>query len=262
MCRIHMCERKCVWHDSSHLHVHTNSVMSHIMSHIRMGHVTHTSGSRRTHEFNMSHTFPPPSNSFDAASVYMHESRHTYEWWMSHAKALCHRWTSRVISCRTYEWVTSHIWLHCVTGGRAEWRHVAHMNESRCAYGTVTSHIWKSHVAHTNESRRTYEWVTLRIRMSHVAHMTSLCHRWTSRVTSCRTYEWVTLRIWMSPFARITSICHWWPSDIMSNIWRSHVAHTNESCRTYGWVTLRIRVSHVAHMNESRCAYEWVTSRI
>jgi len=77
------------------------------------------------------------------------------------------------VSCLTYEWVMSHIWMSTVT----------HMNESchTCATyvgvtwntqswdqpkkschvtrGCVMSHIWMSHVTRVNESCHTYEWV-------------------------------------------------------------------------------------------------------
>jgi len=62
-------------------------------------------------------------------------------------------------SCRTYEWVMSHIWMS----------HVAHRNESCRTYERVMSHIWTSHVAHMNKSRHTYAWVTSHVRISHVA---------------------------------------------------------------------------------------------
>jgi len=242
--------------------------------HIRVGHVAHMNSTCHTHFL-----LPRTLSMLRLCICMSHVTRMNDEWvmrmhYVSGGRAEWRHVAHMNESRCAYGWVTSHIWLRCVTGGRAEWRHVAHMNESRCAYGWVTSHIWKSHVAHTNESRRTYEWVTLRIRMSHVAHMTSLCHRWTSRVTSCRTYEWVTLRIWMSPFANyfdLSLVAEWYHVEhmeesrcayewVMSHIWMSHVAHTSESRRAYKWVMLRIRMSRVARMNGSRCAYGWVTS--
>jgi len=68
-------------------------------------------------------------------------------------------------SCRSYGWVTSHIFMS----------HVTHMNESCRTYECVMSHIWMSHVAHLNEACRTYGWVMSHIWMSHVAHMNKSC---------------------------------------------------------------------------------------
>jgi len=76
---------------------------------------------------------------------------------------------------------------------------VAHMNESRRTYEWVTSHIWMSHVAHMNESRRTYEWVTSHIWMSpvskkrHFQSMIDLCH-----INEFFVLKWVRLHMWMS----------------------------------------------------------------
>ena len=41
----------------------------------------------------------------------------------------------------------------------------------------------------------------------------------------------------------------------MSHIWKSHVAHMNESCHTYEWVMSHIWMSRVTHMNESCHTY-------
>jgi len=69
-------------------------------------------------------------------------------------------------SCRTYEWVTSHIWTS----------HVARMDDVRHTYEWVMSHIWMSHVTHMHESCHTYEWVTWHTEMCHVAHLNQSCH--------------------------------------------------------------------------------------
>jgi len=64
-------------------------------------------------------------------------------------------------SCRTYEWVMSHIWMS----------HIEHMNESCRTYEWMShvTHVM-SHVAHLNESCRTYEWVT-----SHITYEAETC---------------------------------------------------------------------------------------
>jgi len=68
------------------------------------------------------------------------ESRHTYEWVMSHTTR------SRMSSCMhqrscTYEWVMSRIWMS----------HVTRTNEPSHTYEWVMSHIWMSQVTHMNE---------------------------------------------------------------------------------------------------------------
>jgi len=95
-------------------------------------------------------------------------------------------------SCRTYEWVMSHIWV----------RHVAHMSEACRTYRWVMSHMYIS------ESCYTYEWIYRRAKytnaswMSHVPRKDAfMSNTWMSHVTnmneSCQirmshvTYEWV-----------------------------------------------------------------------
>ena len=90
-------------------------------------------------------------------------------------------------SCRTYEWVMSHIWMS----------HVAHMNESCRTYERVTSHIWlMSHISindvrQMNESRHTHTWI------SHVTHIYESCH----------TYEWVISNMWICHVTRMNESC-------------------------------------------------------
>jgi len=75
--------------------------------------------------------------------IRMCDMTHSYVW-------LDLRWLLCVwvdVSCHTYEWVASHIWMSRVT----------HVDESCHTYGWVMSHIWMSHVTHMNESRQTYE---------------------------------------------------------------------------------------------------------
>ena len=95
-------------------------------------------------------------------------------------------------SCRTYEWVTPHIWVS----------HVAHTNYSCRTYEWFMSHIWMSHVTYMNESCRTYEWVMSHIWMSHVTRMNE----------SCRTYEWFISHIWMSHVIHMNESCHTYES--------------------------------------------------
>jgi len=102
-------------------------------------------------------------------------SCHTYEWVMSHV------WMGQVThmneSCHTYEWVMSHIWF-----SPSRWMHPANrMNESCHLYEWVMPHVWISHVAHMNESWQSFESVVPPIWMRHITQMNE----------SCNTYEWV-----------------------------------------------------------------------
>jgi len=93
-----------------------------------------------------------------------------------------------------------------------------------------------SHVTHTDESRRTNEWVTLRIRMSHVTQLTSLCHRWTSRVTAvgllwCGLPAVAILRCvtWLIHVCDLTHSCVWRDSFICVT-WRIYESWCGLSC--------------------------------
>ena len=135
---------------------------------------------------------------------------------------------------RTYEWVTSHIWLS----------HVAHKN--------VSCHKWMSHVTrmtnlpqlrvrtgpgfrvsvlYINQSRRTCEWVVLHIFMI-------MSHVWEKLR---RVYEWVMSHIWMSHVTQMNESHHTY-EWVMSHIWMCHVTRTRK-------IPLRIRMSHATHMN-------------
>jgi len=116
---------------------------------------------------------------------------HTCFWCMSHERVSMSQTTRMNESCRTYEWVMSHIWMSHVTRMNEschtyEWVmsriFLMHVNESVW----VKSHVWMSHV--TNES----VWVKSHVWMSHIIRMNKSRH----------TYEWVTRmnksHVWMS----------------------------------------------------------------
>ena len=145
------------------------------------------------------------------------------------------------------------------------------MNVSCRTFEGVMLHIRVSHVAHMNESWHTciqhaINSCVLRcakqlrciVCMSHVAHMNGFprTYEW-----SCCTYEWVMSHIWLSSAAHTNDSCHvthmtescltyeW----VMSHIWLGRVAHMNETCRTYDWVILHIWMSHVTQEPRHTC---------
>ena len=145
--------------------------------------------------------------------------------------------------------------------------HVTHKNESRhthviesCrTHDWVTSHVWMSHVAHMNESCPTYEWVIIDgqwVIDPHLGVDLFICV--TSNMNgSWRTYEWGT---WPGTLLTLYSsyIYDW----VMSHILMSHVPYMNESCPIYEWIMSHIWMSHVPYINESCPIYEWVMSHI
>jgi len=64
-------------------------------------------------------------------------------------------------SCRTYEWVMSHIWMS----------HVTRMNESCHTYEWFMSRTWMDYNTLMNESWHIYEWVTSHMRITHGIHV-------------------------------------------------------------------------------------------
>ena len=143
----------------SHIH---EWAMSYIwMSHSRMSHVDEPC---RTYEWVMSHI-----HEWAMAYIWMSHSvqiwwrvwympcRHvvhigyivrdsyTYSSWLICTERVVESLVHAMSSCRTYEWVTSHLWTH------AHW-HVEYgpkrMNESCLTHKWVMSHTWTSHVTH------------------------------------------------------------------------------------------------------------------
>ena len=185
-------------------------------------------------------------------STRMVESRHTYQWvmshlsrshvtrtkaWyrtyecvtlnisMSHVTRMCESCHTCTYSCHIHEWVMS----------RIPRSHDTHMNESCHAYARVMPHIWMGQITscHAHEkSCHTYDWVMSRIWLSHVTLMNESCH----------TYEWV-----ISPHCK--------PHRRQHVIWMSHVTHLKS--HAYKWVMLHIWLSHVTHIYESYYAYRW-----
>jgi len=128
-------------------------------------------------------------------------------------------------SCRTGEWVMSHIWIS----------HVPHVNKSCPTYerilrfntsfdspakrASTCAWMWMRHVAHLNESWPTCEWVMSHLRMNHVPYVSA--------------FYFKTRRI-------AVYVCKY----VMVHMWVSHVAYMNESCPTCGWVMSHMLVHY------------------
>jgi len=111
--------------------------------------------------------------------------------------------------------------------------------------------------------------------MSDATHVMYVCesHMWCHgahlivRRVQC---EWVMSHIWMSPVAYTNESCYTydvcvWESHVISRciqICMSHVTFVNESCHICEWVMSHIWMNHVTYMNESYHIYEWVNSNI
>ena len=206
------------------------------------------------------------------------ESRHTYEWVMSH------RWqTKRAYLTRS---------ARC---NQVQKSHITHMHESRHKYEWTTSHIRISHVTHTNESRHTYEWVTPRtpmtscICMSHITRTNESrhTHKWvTSRMNdTSHTYERVMQHMQLTHVARIHQsrlscrTCLIFREDafiiesVMSHVCMSHIARKkpvmthmqslsdkvgkmhSQSYQSFlmcAWVTSHIQMIHGSHAEPAR----------
>jgi len=183
--------------------------------------------------------------------------------------------------------------------------HVTHINESCRTYEWVKSHIWTSHVTHINETCHTYQWVMSPISMSYVTHINqtypthlqrelngryacireACCdmgllssRRWTAcarHVThvngSCHTYEYVMSHKGISHVTRVNVSCHkrsilrhkMCVSSCHLTACGSRIKYITESCHTVQWVISHMK--NVKRMNEpcmnvSRHVYEWVMS--
>jgi len=154
-CPMWMSHVPCEWVMSPcYKRLHLDDSMSHVnesrhthewvTSHVRMSHVVF--------EWVMLHlneSCPPATRARLMMShytwmshvAYTNESHHTYEWAMLHLNESCRIWMSHVV----FEWVMS----PCYTCSLDDV--TSHMNESCRTYQWVTSHIRMSHVA--------FEWV-------------------------------------------------------------------------------------------------------
>jgi len=154
---------------------------------------------------------------------------HKYEWamsneWTRHLRVWMSRITNMNESCRTDDWVMSHMWMS----------HVTHANQSCRAYEWVLSHVWMSHVTNTNDL---YEWVT--------PHM------------NCR---WLMSQIWFSLIAhkisrvsRMNAPWHTWIADgcKCARIRVTWLIYTSDMARSYAWHDVLIRIQ----ITESECAH-------
>ena len=129
-------------------------------------------------------------------------------------KALCDD------SCRTYEWVMSHIWISHVSLVACR----TCVTESRGTHEFDTAHIRVRGRAHEwNTARHIYEW------MSHGAYMYETWH----------IHVWLTYGNYMNE----TGYTH---------EWMSHGTHTNE------WVMAHIRINESWHTHEWDMAHTWM----
>jgi len=175
----------------------------------------------------------------------MNESRHAYEWVMSHM------WMRHVThvdeSCHAYEWVMSRLRMSHVTLTNEschtyEWRFHTHTHLNRALNDCLANEIWS---CHTWMSHVTHEWV--------MSHMNESCHTWMSHVT----HEWVMSHMCVQLNRKLIQKL----DDCLANgIWV--MSHMTQSHHTYNWVTSHIWTSHVTHMNKSCHTYEWVMSHI
>jgi len=198
------------------------------MSHIWLGHVTHTNESRTrsVSGIGMGHV------------TQKNESYHTNKGFISHINELIELNESHTRS------ISSNRSPSCWNSTRT----------CIATYQCVMSRIWMSHVTHMNESCHAYEWVMSRIWMGHITYINE------SR-TRCVSWYRVPF-VWNS-----TRTCYVTCQYVMSRMTMSHVTHTNGSCHTYKWVTNKIcmrdiSICHVTHNNESCHAYKWVMSHI
>jgi len=148
------------------------------------------------------------------------------------SKSLDNNTTDTHWSCRTYEWVMSHVWINLTT-------HINHLLSAPHLSATILL-ICMGSVARTKESYRTYEGVMSHVRRSHVAR------------ASCVTDQDVDGK--RAPIHSASAL--WW---VMSHI-VSHATPTDESCQTHEWVMSHTWMSHITRMNESCHTHEWVMS--
>jgi len=91
---------------------------------------------------------------------------------------------------------------------------VSYFNESCRTCEWVMSHMWMSHVSHVNESCRTCEWVMSHMWMSHVSHVNESCLStdialYEELITSvrCLIFKSVMFHMWMSHVSHVNESC-------------------------------------------------------
>jgi len=95
--------------------------------------------------------------------IYIFVTNHISESCTTHMK-WDHLWCWIWMSCDSYEWVMSHIWMSHVT-------HVTSVPESCHICDWVMSHIWLSHVTHQSHVTQTIESCTNHTPESHTTFM-------------------------------------------------------------------------------------------
>jgi len=181
----------------------------------------------------------------------------TYDWVVPHMNETCHIWMSHVtyewvmscmqeswciwdvdtldvnvnVSCHTYDWVMSNMWVWHVT------------------YGWVMSHLFMSVARHIWMSHATHEWV--------MSHMNDLWQVWKSRVAYGLLTRWTTM--WMWHVTHMTESCHTRECDMYRVTYGWVMSHMNETCHTwmghvtYEWVlscmnqSCHVWMSHVTY---------------
>jgi len=224
------------------------------MPHLWMGHVPHMDKSCPTYcmnescptcaSVNVPHTgdadltgwHEKSSPTYNAA--HMNESRRTYEWITSHI----YIWMSHVVHMNewhrifTYEWVMSYTWIH----------HVAHlhMNESCHTYNA----------AHMNESRRTftYERVTSHICMNQVPPINESCPMY-ERVMSHIRYEWVMSHMCVMSHIPVTQI---WRFGLLDRVSIDIYHLVQILCDHFRYLCINMCIN-IHHIQNFICLYIW-----
>ena len=165
---------------------------------------------------------------------------HTWE-----VTSLCH--VADAPNCKErYTWVLSHIQI----------RHAAHRIEPRRTYEWVTSHMWMSHVADAPscQKRQQHDSFMCVTWLIHVCDVTHSCVTWMMRMCDVtHAYAWRDSR---DSFICVTLLVY--KCGTRFTLGGSHL---NESCRRHTKVPSALWMSHVTHMNESRHTYEGVMSQ-
>jgi len=138
--------------------------------------------------------------------------------------------------------------------------HVTCMEESCRTYQWVMSHISMSHVAHMNTSRNVaYEkvvwsciWMRCLQSIDHIALQMSImngsCQVWSVTHVHDSRHK----HLWISHIT-VKEYCYT-NERVMPHIWKSRVAHINKSCCTYEWVMSQMNVlSHIWTRHVQAC---------
>jgi len=158
------------------------------MSHVRMRHVTHMSGSWHTYECILSHILN------QSCYVCMNEPCHRNEWVMSHirvshvthVRGSWHKYKSTHVSesCHAYEWVMSHVWRSSVPFMNDSPRTLLSLGEKSRKKNRLASHMRVGRVIHMNETcyagpmRKAPPsgWIKWHVQLTHVIYVLYICY--------------------------------------------------------------------------------------